>query len=242
MMGSTPEEIAALKKEYGSDWPDQEGPQHEVTISKPFAVSRFPVTFEEWDAAVAAGGVKHKPEDQGWGRGRRPVINVSWDDITKDYLPWLNRMTGQAYRLLSEAEFEYVARAGTTGPFSIEGPITTDKANYDGNYTFQGSPKGEYRKRTVEVDAPGFPANPWGLFHVHGNVWEWCQDNWHEDYNGDPPDDGSVWQGGDTPLRVVRGGSWGNSPRNLRSAYRLGVPPGSRGLNIGFRLARTLTP
>ena len=121
---------------------DDEGPQRKVTIAKPFAVGKFEVTFAEWDACVAAGGCKHKPDDQGWGRGKRPVINVSWDDITKEYLPWLSRKTGKTYRLLTEAEWEYAARAGTTTPFSTGQTITPEQANFNGNYTYGGSAKG----------------------------------------------------------------------------------------------------
>ena len=122
---------------------------------------------------MAAGGCKHKPEDQGWGRGKRPVINVSWDDITKEYLPWLSRKTGKTYRLLTEAEWEYAARAGTTTPFSTGRTITPDQANFNGDFTYGGSAKGVYRQKTVEVGS--FPANAFGLHDMHGNVWEWVR-------------------------------------------------------------------
>src|SRR5262249_19680775 len=114
MMGSSPPGIAALGKETKNDRYQKEGPQREGATPRPFTVGKFEVTFTEWDACVADGGCKHNPGDEGWGRGKRPVINVSWDDVTKEYLPWLSRKTGKTYRLLSEAEWEYAARAGTT--------------------------------------------------------------------------------------------------------------------------------
>ncbi len=135
-----------------------EGPQHRVRIAQPFAVGRFEVTFDEWDACVAGGGCGgYRPDDNGWGRGRQPVINVSWDDA-KAYVQWLNRGTGKSYRLPSEAEWEYVARAGTTTPFWTGATISTEQANYDGTYTYGGGKKGEYRQRTVPVGS--LPANP----------------------------------------------------------------------------------
>ena len=161
---------------------------------------------------------------------------MSWEDA-KAYVSWLAQKTGKAYRLLSEAEWEYVARAGTATAFWWGDSISTRQANYDGNHTFRGGPKGEYRQQTVPVGS--FEPNPWGLYQVHGNVWEWCVDNWHADYKG-APQDGSVWQGGDVSLRVLRGGSWFSFPLVLRSAVRYGVPPVYRVSYVGFRLARTL--
>jgi formylglycine-generating enzyme required for sulfatase activity len=124
-------------------------------------------------ACVADGGCVLNPSDQGWGRGKQPVINVSWDDITKQYLPWLSRKTGNAYRLPTEVEWEYVARAGMSTRFWWGASVSTDHANYEGSFTYGGGPKGESRKRTVPVDS--FSPNPWGLYNVHGNVWEWVQ-------------------------------------------------------------------
>ena len=126
---------------------------------------------------------------EGWGRGKRPVINVNWDDA-KAYVAWLSRKTGKTYRLLSEAEREYVTRAGTTTPFWWGSSISTSQANYDGNYTYGSGSKGEYRQKTMPVDS--FQPNPWGLYQVHGNVWEWTEDCWNDSYNG-APTDGSAW-------------------------------------------------
>jgi formylglycine-generating enzyme required for sulfatase activity len=215
---------------------NDESPQHSVTMSKSFAVGRFAVTFDEWDACVAGGGCNgYKPADQGWGRGRRPVINVSWDDA-KAYVTWLSSKTGKTYRLLSEAEREYVTRAGTSTPFWLGSSISTSQANYDGNYTYGSSSKGEYRKQTVPVDS--FQPNAFGLYQVHGNVWEWVEDCAHDSYTG-APSDGSAWVSGDCSRRVLRGGSWDLIPRSLRAAHRFGFTAGSRDNSGGFRLART---
>src|SRR5262245_37248187 len=131
-----------------------EGPQHWVTIGRPFAVGKFEVTFAEWDACTADGGCRHRPDDKGWGRGKQPVYMVSWDDITQEYLPWVSRKTGKAYRLLSEAEWEYAARAGTTTPYSSGLTITKSQANFH-------SPKGTF-------DVGSFPPNAFGLYDMHG--------------------------------------------------------------------------
>jgi formylglycine-generating enzyme required for sulfatase activity len=145
-------------------------PQHPVTIARALAIGRFAVTFEEYDRFCAKTG-RAKPGDSGWGRGQRPVINVSWDDATA-YCAWLSQQTGHAYRLPSEAEWEYAARAGTTSAFWWGNQIDPSLANYDGNYTYANGPKGEYRERTLPVES--FQPNPFGLYQVHGNVWEWC--------------------------------------------------------------------
>ena len=217
-----------------------EGPQHRVTIAAAFAVGKYEVTFAEWDACVAAGGCNgHRPGDRGWGRGRRPVIDVSWEDA-KAYVGWLSRQTGERYRLLSEAEWEYAARAGTTGPFHFGSTISTDQANYNGYFTYGRGRKGVFRKKTVPVGS--FPANGFGLHDVHGNVWEWVEDCWHGSYTG-APTDGSAWvTGGDCHRRVLRGGSWDFIPRFLRSANRLWYSAAFRFKYLGFRVSRTLTP
>jgi formylglycine-generating enzyme required for sulfatase activity len=214
-----------------------EGPQRRVTIARPFAVGKFEVTFAEWDACVAAGGCNgHRPSDSNWGRGNRPVINVSWDDA-RAYVAWLSRKTGKTYRLLSEAEWEYAARAGTTTPFSTGQRITTEQANFDGNHTYNGSSKGQYRQRTLPVGS--FAANAFGLHDMHGNVWEWTEDCWNANYSG-APTDGSARTSGECGRRVLRGGSWVDLPRFLRSADRYWITAENRIDVIGFRVARTL--
>ena len=216
---------------------DNEGPLHRVTISEPFAVGVHEVTFREWDACHRAGGCSRNPGDNGWGRGNRPVINVSWEDA-REYLRWLSGKTGEDYRLLSESEWEYAARAGTTGPFHYGSTISPAQASYNGNHTYGSGRKGRYRGRTVPVGS--FSPNAFGLHDAHGNVWEWVEDCWHASYAG-APSDGRVWtSGGDCGTRVLRGGSWSNLPRILRSAYRFTFTSGSRLSFVGFRVSRTL--
>lgn len=218
-----------------------EGPQREVSIGR-FALSKTEVTFDQWQACVDGGGCggNPKPDDEGWGRGSRPVINVSWDDA-QEYIAWLNGRAGaKVYRLPSESEWEYAARGGTATPFWTGGTISADQANYDGNGTYGNGRKGVYRKKTVPVGS--FPSNPFGLHDVHGNVWEWVEDCWHGSYDG-APRDGSPWlsqQEGDCSRRVLRGGYWSSVPWYLRSAFRDWDRPDGRGRIIGFRLARTL--
>jgi formylglycine-generating enzyme required for sulfatase activity len=211
-----------------------------VTIARPFAVGKFAVTFDQWDACVADGGCNgYRPDDKDWGRGNRPVINVNWDDA-KAYAEWLSRKTGKTYRLLSEAEREYVTRAGTTTPFWWGSSISPNQANYNTNYPkFGPVVEGDYRQRTVPVDS--FEPNPWGLFNVHGNVWEWTEDCWNASNRGNLGN-GSARTTGYCMRRVVRGGSWGLYPDYLRAASRSWDTTGSRNSGLGFRLARTLNP
>ncbi len=207
---------------------NDEGPVHEVTIAKPFAVGVYEVTFDEWDACVSAGGCGgYEPGDAGWGWGRRPVINVGWDDA-QGYLDWLSGETGETYRFLSESEWEYAARAGTTGRYHWGNRISTSKANY-----------GKKVGKTVTVGK--YPPNAFGLYNVHGNVWEWVGDCWNESYEG-APTDGSVWEAGDCEHAVLRGGSWYSHPRNLRSANRFRSTTGDRSTSVGIRVARTIAP
>ena len=216
-----------------------EGPVHQVAMARSFAVGVYEVKFAEWDACALAGGCRgHRPSDGGWGRGRRPVINVSWDDA-KSYVQWLSSRTGEPYRLLSESEWEYVARAGTRTPFHSGETISMDQANYNGSYVYGPGQKGVFRERTVPVGS--FPPNAWGLHDVHGNVWEWVEDCWNDSYAG-APTDGSAWEKGDCSDRVLRGGSWDYEPWSLRSATRGWSSTGVRLNNSGFRVARTLTP
>jgi len=215
-------ELSAGQVWQGSPWTEtnrysDEGPRRLVTIDHDLAVGKYEVTFAEWDACVAQGGCGgYRPEDKGWGRGRRPVINVSWTDA-QGYVQWLSRKTGQTYRLLSESEWEYAARGGTTTPFWTGGTITTDQASFNGTDGYNGGKKGVYREKTVEVGS--FRANPFGLHDVHGNVWEWVEDCGNDSYN-DVPGNGSAWTDGNCDSRVLRGGSWLYFPSFVRSAYR----------------------
>ena len=224
-----------------SEWGrfNNEGPQRRVTIAEPVAVGVYEVTFREWDACVSEGGCNgYRPDGWGWGRGGRPVINVSWDDA-RAYVKWLSQRTGKHYRLLSESEWEYVARAGTTGPFHTGSTISSDQANYDSSYTYGSGQKGRYRGQTVQVGT--LAPNAFGLHEVHGNVWEWTQDCWNDSYTG-APTDSRAWETGECERRVLRGGSWGDVPWLLRSADRGKNDSSIRDLKIGFRIARTLTP
>ena len=221
-----------------------EKPVHDVTIASPFAVGKYEVTFAEWDACVAGGGCTHRPADDRWGRGTRPVIDVSWDD-TQAYVRWLSRETGKPYRLLSEAEWEYVARAGTTTKYWWGNEADHAHANYGKDNFCEGMVAGADR---WEYTSPvgSFAANAFGLFDTAGNVWEWVADCWHDSYQG-APNDGSVWAGGDCDRHELRGGSWADDPRRILSADRdrysvvcHGSVSGFRGSNVGFRVARTL--
>lgn len=215
-----------------------EGPQHKVTFSKPFAIGRHAVTRGQFaEFARTTGYYADLWEDPGFTQDdSHPVVCVNWHDA-RAYANWLSIETGVRYRLPTEAEWEYACRAGTTTPFWWGSSITTDQANYNGNYTYEGGgSKGEYRKRTMPVES--FEANPWGLYQVHGNVWEWCEDVWNDDHDGAPAD-GSAWEaGGDQSLRVLRGGSWDIVPQGLRSAFRSRNSADDRYIAIGFRLAR----
>ncbi len=214
-----------------------EGPQRRVSV-RSFAMGKYEVTFAQWDACVAGGGCYgYRPKDRSWGRGKRPAFNVSWKDA-KAYITYLTQKTGKRYRLPSEAEWEYGARAGTTTAFHFGPSITPNRANYDGNYTYDGGAKGVYRERTVTVGR--FPSNAFGLHDMHGNVWEWVEDCWQESYSGVPVD-GSVWTtGGNCNRRVLRGGSWYNIPWFLRSANRDWYDTGYRVNSVGVRVARAL--
>jgi formylglycine-generating enzyme required for sulfatase activity len=210
-----------------------EGPQHRVTFDQAFAVSQFAVTFDEWDACVGDGGCNgYTPADQFWGRGRRPVITVSWDDA-RAYVTWLSRKTGKTYRLLSEAEYEYAARAGTTTYYPWGNDIGRDNANCDGCGSQWDN------KQTAPVGS--FAPNQFGLYDMVGNVGTWTEDCYHNSYSG-APIDGLPWTGAGCTFRVVRGGSWLNFPQDLRSALRFGIPTVIRNTHLGFRVGRTLTP
>jgi formylglycine-generating enzyme required for sulfatase activity len=224
---------------YEPDRRSNEGPQHRVSIDRPFAVSKYLVTFDEWDACVAQGGCRgYSPGDARWGRGDRPVINVSWGDAVA-YVAWLSARTGQHYRLLSESEWEYAARAGTDAPYYFGDTITTDQVNYDGvDYPVNGV-RGSYRGTTTPVGS--FPPNAFGLYDMSGNVWEWTTDCWNEDYRaGRAPADGAPWLSGDCNRRVVRAGAFNNSPSFARSAFRFWEVADLRSALMGFRIAREM--
>jgi sulfatase modifying factor 1 len=199
--------------------------QHNVTLS-PFRMSKYQITFEQYDLFCETTK-REKPKDEGWGRGQRPVIHVSWDDATA-YAEWMG------CRLPTEAEWEYACRAGTTTPFYTGDNLTTAQANFNGNYPYNNNPKGENRACTIPVGS--FDPNPWGLYDMHGNVWEWCID-WYDDFPGtgqeNPkgPDSGT--------FRIFRGGGWRNYAELCRSAFRYRYFPDFRHYNIGFRLVST---
>lgn len=222
MMGSPDKEL---------DWEATGRPQHEVVIAKPFAVSKFEVTYAEWDACAAAAACPHAEDS--WGRGRMPVTNVSWSDA-KRYLAWLSRSTGKEYRLLTEAEWEYVARAGSTSRYGWGDDLGKGNANCD----VCGS------RWDLQQTAPvgSFKPNAFGLYDLHGNVWEWVEDRWHDGYHGAPMD-GTAWvESGDPNFRIIRGGSWRNEPELLRADARVKRIIGVRFDTLGFRVARTLSP
>jgi formylglycine-generating enzyme required for sulfatase activity len=208
-----------------------EDPQHRVTIGRPFAVSKFDVTFADWDACVSVRGCP-QVSDSGFGRGTRPVINVSWDDA-QQYVAWFSKMTGKPYRLLSEAEWEYAARAGSTTAYFWGDEIGKGNANCEGC----GS---EWDNRQTSP-VGSFKPNAFGLYDMAGNVWQWVQDCYYGNYD-EAPTDGSSGTLGGCSRRVVRGGCWDYAPLHLRSASRIGNPPGDRNRSFGFRVGRTLTP
>jgi formylglycine-generating enzyme required for sulfatase activity len=214
--------MGSWHKNRGSWRDESDEPPHKVTICKPFAVGRFAITFEEWDAT----GLSYMPGDEGWGRGRQPVTNISWDDA-RDYVKWLSQSTGKAYRLLTEAEWEYCCWAGAT--------------TYSYDEISRAVPDGP-----DDWDKPGmvgrFPPNAWGLCDMIGSIWEWVEDNWHPNYRGAPANE-VVWTGGDASLRVIRGGSAERlTVDELRPGMRGKESPSQRHSLIGFRVGRMLTP
>ena len=222
----------------GQECRDNELPVRDVTIPRPFAVSKYEVTFEEWDACAGGGGCGgYHPDDRGWGRGARPVIHVSWHDA-QAYVAWLSQRTGHEYRLLSEAEWEYVARAGTSTVRGWGDAIGSNRANCDNRHC------GDEWEFTAPVGS--FPANAFGVHDTLGNVMEWVEDC-PTSYAVAPPDGSAVGDCEDVrvirgPLRVLRGGSWLSGPQNLRAAFRGSDTAGYRGGTDGFRVARTLAP
>lgn len=213
-----------------------ERPAHQVDIDYSFAVSRFEVTFDQWNSCVAEGGCSHEPGDEGWGQGDRPVINVNADDAG-EYLVWLNRKLGiaepgEGYRLLSEAEWEYAARAGTATRYFWGNNIGSGNANCWGC--------GSQWDQEMTAPVGSFPANAFGLHDMSGNVAEWVEDCEASNYRN-APRDGSAWKGaGRCSVQITRGGYWAVIPDSVRSAYRRGAFFDARGNNIGFRVAKSL--
>ena len=223
-----------------------EGPQHEVVVSQ-FFMARYPITQAQWRVVASMPQIncELKPEPSNFKGERLPVEQVSWYEAV-EFCDRLTIHTDRQYRLPSEAEWEYACRAGTTAPFHFGETITTDLANYRGTdweyegTTYPGSygvgPKGDSRQTTTPIDQFDL-ANAFGLCDMHGNVWEWCQDHWHENYQG-APTDGSAWLSGKKGAeRILRGGSWSLNPWNCRAAQRVNNTPGSRSDYIGFRVS-----
>jgi len=234
---------------------DDESPQHEVTVQS-FFLSKYPITQAQWREVARLPQVNREldPDQSGFKGDRLPVESVSWQRAV-EFCDRLSAVTGRTYRLPTEAEWEYACRAGTTTPFHLGETITTHLANYDGS-VYQQESKGQDRKQTTNVGS--FPPNAFGLYDMHGNVWEWCLDHWHENYDG-APTDGSAWLDQSVLLtetrerittessdsltaedegesHVIRGGSWYFNPGYCRSAYRYGIHPVDRSSNIGFRV------
>ncbi|MEM6837984.1 MAG: formylglycine-generating enzyme family protein [Cyanobacteria bacterium P01_C01_bin.120] len=227
-MGSPDKEVDRL---------DREGPQHRVTVPA-FYMGKYPVTQAQWYAVSLLEPVQRelKPQPSEFTGDRRPVEGVNWHDAI-EFCQRLSRRTGKNYRLPSEAEWEYACRAGTSTPFYFGSTISSDLANYDSSVSYNDGPTGVGRQQTTEVGQ--FPANSFDLHDLHGNVWEWCQDVWHDSYNG-APTGGTPWeQGGNSGLRVRRGGSWYDGPRNCRSAYRSYYRAEFRFNYFGFRVVCT---
>jgi formylglycine-generating enzyme required for sulfatase activity len=209
-----------------------ESPQHTVTI-QPFFMGKFTVTQAQWRlvAGFPKVNIDLEPEPSLFKGANRPVVNVFWYDAV-EFCARVSQKAGREYRLPSEAEWEYACRAGTTTPFYFGETITTDLVNYNGNHIYGSGSKGQYRERTTDVGS--FPANAFGLYDMHGNVWEWCQDTCHKNYNG-APTDGSAWLN-NNQYRGLRGGAWRCGPLLCRSAFRAGTNPDGTDTDIGFRV------
>ncbi|MEC4984740.1 MAG: bifunctional serine/threonine-protein kinase/formylglycine-generating enzyme family protein [Oscillatoria sp. PMC 1068.18] len=215
---------------------DFERPQHRVTI-QPFFMGKYPVTQAQWQAVASLPQIERslEPDPSDFKGKNRPVEEVSWYDCV-EFTKRISKKYNLDCRLPSEAEWEYACRAGTTTPFHYGATLTSDLANYNASYTYDLEPKSKYRSETTNVGI--FPANAFGLYDLHGNVWEWCADDWHESYEG-APSDGSAWlrkaNNDNHSQKLLRGGSWDNNPRNCRSAYRVGNSADNRTDINGFR-------
>jgi formylglycine-generating enzyme required for sulfatase activity len=235
MMGSPEDELGRS---------DNESPQHLVTI-KPFFMGKYPITQAQWKAIAVLPQVDQQldPDPSYFKGSDRPVEKISWYDAV-EFCDRLSHQTGRKYRLPSEAEWEYACRAGTTTPFHFGETISTDLANYNGNHTYRTGSKGIHRGETMPSGSFGV-ANAFGLYDMHGNVWEWCADRWHPNYQS-APSDGSTWinnhnqnKSDSQNYRLLRGGSWNLLPGFCRSAVRSFNYPGSLNYSFGFRLVCT---
>ena len=209
---------------------DYESPKHQVTVPS-FFMGKYPLTQAQYQAILGSNPSYFKGNN-------RPVETVSWDDAVL-FCQKLSQRTGKSYRLPSEAEWEYACRAGTKTPFSFGDNITPDLVNYNGNYPYKSAPKGKYREQTTDVET--FTPNSFGLYDMHGNVWEWCEDDWHENYIN-APTDGSAWNsrsGNNT--KTLRGGSWYNDARICRAANRNRNSRDNRNNNYGFRVVSSFS-
>ena len=234
-MGTEDEEVERLCKKYGKNYFKRERPQHQVTI-RPFYMGKYPVTQDQWRVVAALPQIERelKSDPSQFKGNNRAVEQITWYDAV-EYCARLSQLTKRDYRLPSEAEWEYACRAGTTTPFYFGETITSELANFAANYTYVDEAKGQYRKATTPVGQ--FQPNAYGLYDMHGNVWEWCADTWHENYEG-APSDGRVWTRNENNDRsCLRGGSWLDSPWDCRSACRDYVTRGFRDVNVGFRVS-----
>lgn len=212
-----------------------EDPLHRVNFAKPFAVGRFTISFDDWDACLADGGCDGtRGDNKGFGRGRMPAQGIHFA-AAKSYLAWLSKKVGRTYRLPSESEREYFTRAGTTTSFWFGNAISSQDANYRASTPYGGGPRGVDSKGPVVVDS--YAPNPWGLYQVHGNVWEWTEDCYNKRYTEDTPVDGAPWLEGDCGKRMLRGGTWDWSADVSRSGAR---DDSYTGGSKSFRVVRTL--
>lgn len=238
LMGTEDEEIERLWKKYNKNYFRREKPQHEVKV-QPFFMGKYPITQAQWSAIASREDLEVKrdlkPDPSRFNGNNLPVERVSWYDAV-EFCQRLSKLTRQEYRLSSEAEWEYACRAGTATPFHFGETITSELANYNSNYTYASEPKGKYREQTTPVNS--FPPNAFGLYDMHGNVWEWCADNWHDNYEDAPIDRSARTKGINDNRSPVRGGSWDYDPDDCRSASRGSYIRERDGTddNVGFRV------
>lgn len=225
-----------------------EQPVHSVVFEYTFAIGKYPITFTEWDACVEDGGCDgYRPDhkgwrgqnEPGWSRGQHPVFRVNYFD-TQSYLKWINSKTGGGYRLLSEAEWEYAARAGTTTEYNTGDTLTQADAKFHDGETHFPTRKGNWKVKTVPVGL--YAPNAFGVYDIHGGIAERLIDCWHPSYVG-APTDGSAWiADGDCSKRLTRGGGWNQRLKSERIAQRFGYPNGGRSVSYGFRIAKSIHP